>query len=405
MSFEPEKFFIGLMDFFSILLPGALLTFLLIIVMGPAPVTELQKTGLPGVEWVAFLVVSYMGGHLAFLFSSVLDIPYDWLRRYTLNKQIFTLAHKGKLLWLPGRAIIRVLFKKEQDLAVNRAVKIKEQVLGPLHAENSINAFQWCKAWLTTESSESLAVVQRFEADSKFFRCFVIVLMAIVIMLVVLRESIMQRWALAAVIGVVLILLALWRYMEQRLKSTNQAYWSVITLTAANDKIKLEKGPAHETFTHAGGIVFRTWRGKTKYLLVEAKKNPGELVLPKGHIEEGESPEEAAVREVYEETGFWGRIRAGSHTTSSYIDKKGKPVNIRFFLMEDAESFFLSRLFFLLELAGWKFQSEKNREHTWLPFSAAFDKLKHLESKALLCFAKTIIEKEDGDNPVTGSEG
>ena len=30
MSFDPQKFFIGLMDFFSILLPGALLTLLLI---------------------------------------------------------------------------------------------------------------------------------------------------------------------------------------------------------------------------------------------------------------------------------------------------------------------------------------------------------------------------------------
>jgi hypothetical protein len=29
MNFEPQKFFIGLMDFFSILLPGALLTYLL----------------------------------------------------------------------------------------------------------------------------------------------------------------------------------------------------------------------------------------------------------------------------------------------------------------------------------------------------------------------------------------
>ncbi len=27
MNFEPQKFFIGLMDFFSILLPGALLTY------------------------------------------------------------------------------------------------------------------------------------------------------------------------------------------------------------------------------------------------------------------------------------------------------------------------------------------------------------------------------------------
>ena len=32
--------------------------------------------------------------------------------------------------------------------------------------------------------------------------------------------------------------------------------------------------------------------------------------LPKGHIEEGETPEEAAVREVKEETGVSGRIRA-----------------------------------------------------------------------------------------------
>lgn len=29
MNFDPQKFFIGLMDFFSILLPGALLIFLL----------------------------------------------------------------------------------------------------------------------------------------------------------------------------------------------------------------------------------------------------------------------------------------------------------------------------------------------------------------------------------------
>jgi hypothetical protein len=36
MSFEPEKFFIGLMDFFSILLPGALLTYLVMDETGSA---------------------------------------------------------------------------------------------------------------------------------------------------------------------------------------------------------------------------------------------------------------------------------------------------------------------------------------------------------------------------------
>lgn len=32
--------------------------------------------------------------------------------------------------------------------------------------------------------------------------------------------------------------------------------------------------------------------------------------LPKGHIEEGETPEQAAIREIQEETGVSGRIRA-----------------------------------------------------------------------------------------------
>jgi hypothetical protein len=36
MNFDPEKFFIGLMDFFSILLPGALLTWLLMGEVGTA---------------------------------------------------------------------------------------------------------------------------------------------------------------------------------------------------------------------------------------------------------------------------------------------------------------------------------------------------------------------------------
>lgn len=35
MNFDPQKFLIGLMDFFSILLPGALLTYLLMDEVGP----------------------------------------------------------------------------------------------------------------------------------------------------------------------------------------------------------------------------------------------------------------------------------------------------------------------------------------------------------------------------------
>jgi 8-oxo-dGTP pyrophosphatase MutT (NUDIX family) len=85
------------------------------------------------------------------------------------------------------------------------------------------------------------------------------------------------------------------------------------------------------SYTHAGGVVARTLDGACKYLLVEARRSPGEWVLPKGHIERGETPEAAAVREVEEEAGVRGAVvaRAGESTYAV----NGKPVRVVFFLM------------------------------------------------------------------------
>jgi len=366
MSFEPQKFFVGLMDFFSILLPGALLTLLLMTLISPPPVEELKKTGLPGVEWAAFLVVSYMSGHLVFLVSSWLDEFYDWLRRYTLNTQVFILAHRGKVLSLPARAVTRLLFKKERNLAVDRAGKIKRETLKKIGGGNSINTFQWSKAWLMKESPEALAAVERFEADSKFFRCFVVVLM-----IMSLVWTFQGNWM--AYISLGLIPLAFWRYVEQRLKSTNQAYWSVITITAREDKIELKKKPAK--FTHAGGVVFRERPGEVEYLLVEATKDPCQLVLPKGHIEDGESPNETAVREVHEETGVWARICIGSELPELTYKVDGKGVKVKFFLMK---------------YAAWGLRTEPDRKHLWLPLEQTIEALEHDESKKLLRSADAL---------------
>ena len=55
--------------------------------------------------------------------------------------------------------------------------------------------------------------------------------------------------------------------------------------------------------THAGGVVFRQSANGLEYLLIRARKPPDAWVFPKGHIEEGETSERAAVREVLEEAG------------------------------------------------------------------------------------------------------
>jgi len=365
MNFDPQKFFIGLMDFFSILLPGAMLTWLLMGEVGPVVLGD-RYAKLAGAQaWAAFIFASYLSGHLIFLLGSWLDEFYDWARRYTLNAQIALLARRGRLLpWL-ARALIWLVFKRERNLAVDRAGKIKQQALGALQAKNAINNFQWCKALLNDQSPDSLAVVQRFEADSKFFRCFTVVLL---ILLAAWRFH--HKWPRAGIPVVLgLLLLALWRYMEQRYKATNQAYWSVITLTAKEGKIALQKpAPAAGVPNRAGGVVFRKrWWFASKYLLVEAKDDPDQWVLPKGHIEEGEQLRETAVREVYEETGVWARIVHDLRDVSYSVN--GDILRVRVFLMQ---------------AMGRGLRSEKDRRHVWLRFDKAVAKASHIETRELL---------------------
>ena len=57
----------------------------------------------------------------------------------------------------------------------------------------------------------------------------------------------------------------------------------------------------------AGAITVRKNGAATEVFIVRAKKNPGDWIFPKGHIEPGESAPQAAVRELLEEGGVIGR--------------------------------------------------------------------------------------------------
>ena len=75
MGFEPQKFFIGLTNFFSIILPGALLVYLgedrLAHWIGASSVSRDSTEAILGL-----LVATYLLGHLPFLGSSELD---EWV--------------------------------------------------------------------------------------------------------------------------------------------------------------------------------------------------------------------------------------------------------------------------------------------------------------------------------------
>ena len=84
--------------------------------------------------------------------------------------------------------------------------------------------------------------------------------------------------------------------------------------------------------THAGGIVFRRDADAIRYLLVTAKNQDKDWVLPKGHIESGESPRETAVREVLEESGV--RARVIEKLGRLEFDGRRGWIRVDFFLME-----------------------------------------------------------------------
>ncbi len=57
----------------------------------------------------------------------------------------------------------------------------------------------------------------------------------------------------------------------------------------------------------AGGLVFDD-RNRVAIIVRHSRSGHIEWCIPKGHIEEGETPDQTAVREVHEETGIMGKV-------------------------------------------------------------------------------------------------
>ena len=91
----------------------------------------------------------------------------------------------------------------------------------------------------------------------------------------------------------------------------------------------------------AGGVLVRRSEDGAQVLLASRRTRRGELVwgLPKGLVEEGESPEEAALREVREETGHSGTIREPLGEVSYWFVWEGDRIRktVHFFLMDASD--------------------------------------------------------------------
>ena len=132
-----------------------------------------------------------------------------------------------------------------------------------------------------------------------------------------------------------------------------------------------------------GAGVFTRIGGQPHYVLVRAKNQPmGCHGFPKGHMEAGETEEQTALREIYEEVGLRVRLLPGFRAVTEYAlpyppDTRKRVV---FFLAEYENQ---QPTFQKSELAGFSLA----------PFEKALELTEYADSKQILTDAHRFLTK------------
>jgi 8-oxo-dGTP pyrophosphatase MutT (NUDIX family) len=145
----------------------------------------------------------------------------------------------------------------------------------------------------------------------------------------------------------------------------------------------------------AGGVVFRRDGEAPAILLL--KHESGKWMLPKGTIEEGETPDAVALREVREETGI-SRVRV--------VTDLGEE-RYHFFWRSEDTYYDKTVRYYLLEFLGGEEAAPQSEEGfvacEWVRLDEALERIKYKETREVVRRAKEHLEpKGEHSDVATG---
>jgi hypothetical protein len=237
---KPSDFYVGVIDLFSIMLPGAILTWVCWARWGADPAVQAFLPGRESGQWVAFLLAAFGVGHLVFMVASLVDLSFDWFRKRVLTWTLPPFRRAVEESAYQAASALRTvgLATEPSAAAGSPAARAETWARAMLRAREGMptiplptNTYQWSRAVLRLRAPAALGAVVRLEADSKFFRSlFVVFLLLAIAAPLDAREGV--RLPLSVPLLLLFAALSYWRYAEQRAKGITEAYRAVIVCLA-----------------------------------------------------------------------------------------------------------------------------------------------------------------------------
>ncbi len=203
-AMKPSDFFMGVVEFFAVLLPGGALVYLARPwVSGLVPSLLWPRGSTEG--WAAFLTLAYIMGHLLHAFSSRLD------------KALYDRLYLRRMEPAHYRAV-RAIRENNDTLKDVASTLVARAHFLTGASSSGTTLYDWCLSFVRLRQQAAAAEVDRHQADSKFFRSLTFVLLAAAVAMAASGSL-----ALAAA-ALLMTIFSAWRFCTLRWDATKRVY-------------------------------------------------------------------------------------------------------------------------------------------------------------------------------------